>query len=138
MNFVEHFERRFDCCAQVLHTDGGGEYANNDLFCERSGIARQCTDADTPASNGKAERMHRTVLNMARCMIFNCRLPMHFWCDAVLYTSYVLNRSPCKANPKRMSPMEMFEGKPLNLAHMVTFGSPCMVYRHPGKNSLKK
>jgi hypothetical protein len=79
LNFVGHFERRFDCRIQVLRTDGGGKYANIDLCCERTGIVRQRTEADNPASNGKAERMHRTVLNMAWCMIFNCRLPMHFW-----------------------------------------------------------
>ncbi len=91
LNFVGHFERRFDCRVQILRTDGGGEYANIDLFCERNGIARQGTEADNPASNGKAERMHRTILNMARCMIFNCRLPVHFWGDAVKYAAYILN-----------------------------------------------
>jgi hypothetical protein len=60
---------------------------------------------------------------------------MHFWGDAV---KYVLNRSPCKSNPKRTSPIEMLEGKPPNLTHVVTFGSPCMVYKSRGKNSLKK
>jgi hypothetical protein len=138
LNFVGHFERRFDCRIQVLRTDGGGEYVNVDLFCAKNGIARQRTEADNPASNGKAERMHRTILNMARCMIFNSRLPMHFWGDAVQYAAYVLNRSPCKSNPQRKSPIEMLEGKPPNLTHVVTFGSPCMVYRKPGKNSLKK
>jgi hypothetical protein len=113
----------------MLRTDGGGEYANIDLFCARSGIGLQRTEADSPASNGKAERMYRTVLNMARCMIFICRLPMHFWGDAVIYAAFVLNRNPCKANPKRMLPMEMLEGKAPNLAHVVTFGSPCMVDR---------
>ncbi len=117
---------------------GANTQTKLDLFCERNGIARQRTEADNPASNGKAERMHRTILNMARFMIFNCRLPMHFWGDAVKYTAYVFNRSPCKSNPKRMSPMEMLKGKPPNLTHVVTFGSPCMVYRSPGKNSLKK
>jgi hypothetical protein len=71
-------------------------------------------------------------------MLFNCHLPLHFWGDAVKYAAYVLNRSPCKANPKRSSPIEMLEGKPPNLTHVVTFGSPCMVYRKPGKNLLKK
>ncbi len=132
-----HFERCYDFRVQVLRTDGGGEYANIDLFCERTGIVRKRTEADHPASNGKAERMHRTFLNMARCMIFNCRLPMHFWGDAVQYAAHVLNRSPCKANPKRSSPIEMLEGRPPNLIHVVTFGSPCMVYRKPEKNSLK-
>jgi hypothetical protein len=54
------------------------------------------------------------------------------------YTAYVLNRSPCKASPRSLSPIEMLEGKPQNLTNVVTFGSPCMVYRKPGVNSLKK
>ncbi len=54
------------------------------------------------------------------------------------YVAYVLSRSPCKANPKSLSPIEMLEGKPPNLTNVVTFGSPCcMVYRKPGKKSLK-
>jgi hypothetical protein len=136
--FVGHFERRFDYPIQMLSTNRGGEYANIDLFCSRSDIARQRTEAYNPAFNDKAERMHRTVLNMTRCMIFNCRLPIHFWEGVVLYASYNLNCGPCKASPKRMSPMETLEGKPPNLAHVATFGPPCMVYRQPGKNSLNK
>jgi hypothetical protein len=46
LHFVGHFERRFDCRVQLLRTYGGGEYKNIDLFCERSGIARQRTEAD--------------------------------------------------------------------------------------------
>jgi hypothetical protein len=38
-HFVGHFERRFDCRVRVLRTDGGGEYADIDLFCELTGIA---------------------------------------------------------------------------------------------------
>ncbi len=52
-----HFERRFEYRVHVLRTDGGGKYANIDLFYERTGIARQRTEADNPVSNGKAERI---------------------------------------------------------------------------------
>ena len=31
-NHLAFFERRFDCWIHVLRTDGGGEYANVDLF----------------------------------------------------------------------------------------------------------
>jgi hypothetical protein len=71
LHFVGHFERHFDCRVLVLRTDGGGEYVNLDLFCERTGIVRQRTEAENLASNGKAEHMYRAVFNMARCMIFN-------------------------------------------------------------------
>jgi hypothetical protein len=127
--FLAFFERRYDCKIQVLRTDGGGEYANVDLFCQQTGVQRQTTEANSPASNGKAERMNRTVFNMARCMIFNSGLPMRFWGDAVKYAAYVLNRSPSRSNPRHQSPIQMLEGHAPNLTDIVIFGSPCMVYR---------
>ena len=67
------FERKYDCRVLILRTDGGGEYANVDLFCQTTGVERQVTEANSSASNGKAERMHRTVLNTARCMMILSR-----------------------------------------------------------------
>ena len=40
-HFLALFERRFDCRIHVLRIDGGGEYSNVDLFCKRTGVARQ-------------------------------------------------------------------------------------------------
>ncbi|KAG2777369.1 hypothetical protein PC116_g19960 [Phytophthora cactorum] len=77
--FFVKFEKRFDCKVHVLGTDGGGEYRNVDLFCKNNGVARQVTEASNQAANTKAERMHRTVLNMAGCMVFDARLPLSFW-----------------------------------------------------------
>ncbi|POM61282.1 Rve domain containing hypothetical protein [Phytophthora palmivora] len=136
-HFLVYFEKRFNCRIHVLRTDGGKEYVNVDPFCKSTGVRRQISEAGNQASNGKAERMHRTVLNMARCMLFASGLPLHFWGDAVEYATYVLNRSSCSANPKRMSPIEMLTGKTSNLADMVTFGSPCTAFRDPGKKAWK-
>ncbi|KAG2858894.1 hypothetical protein PC129_g7246 [Phytophthora cactorum] len=93
-HFLVYFEKRFDCKTHVLRTDSGGEYENIDLFCKSTGVARQKSEARNQASNGKAERMHRTIINMARCMVFACGLPLSFWGDAVQYAAYILNRSP--------------------------------------------
>jgi hypothetical protein len=57
-HFLSWFERRFDCRIQVLRTDGGLEYKNVDLFCEKTGVARQLTEPNSPGSNEKTERMH--------------------------------------------------------------------------------
>jgi hypothetical protein len=137
-HFLAFFERRFDCQIQVLRTDGGLEYRNVDFFCEQTGVARQTTEPNNPASNGKAERMHRTVLNMARCMLFNSGMPIRFWGDAVKYAAYVLNRSPSRSNPGRKSPLEMLEGRAPSLTNIVTFGSTCMVFRDPNGKAFGK
>ena len=77
-HFLIFFEKRFNCRVHVLRTDGGEEYKNVDLLCNSTGVARQVSEARNQASNGKAERMHRTVLNMARSMIFASNLPLAF------------------------------------------------------------
>lgn len=95
----------------MLRTDSGGEYKTLNLFCMRTGVARQVSEAGNQVLNGKAERIYRTALNMARCMIFACRLPLYFWGNAVKYAVYVLNRSPTRANAKRESPLEVLTGQ---------------------------
>lgn len=68
----------FDYKIHVLRTDNGSEYRNVDLLCQRIGVARQIGDVRNQASSGKAEHMHRTILNMARSMIFFSRLPIKY------------------------------------------------------------
>jgi hypothetical protein len=82
--------------------------------------------------------MHRTVLNMARCMFFNCGLPICFCGDAVKYAADVLNRSPNQSGPGRKSTIELLEKKPPSLLHIVDFGSTRMVYRESNDRSSKK
>uniref|UniRef100_A0AAV1TEW2 Integrase catalytic domain-containing protein n=1 Tax=Peronospora matthiolae TaxID=2874970 RepID=A0AAV1TEW2_9STRA len=135
-HFLVFFEKRFNCRIHVLRTDGGGEYQNVDLFCKRTGVARQVSEARNQASNGKAERMHRTVLNMARSIIFASHLPLTFWGDAVEYAAYILNRSPTSANLQRASPIQVLTKVVPDLRNIVVFGSSCTVYRDPRKNSL--
>uniref|UniRef100_A0AAV1TX70 Integrase catalytic domain-containing protein n=1 Tax=Peronospora matthiolae TaxID=2874970 RepID=A0AAV1TX70_9STRA len=64
-HFLLYFEKRFNCLVHVLRTDGGKEYVNVDMFCKSAGVMRQVSEASNQASNRKAERMHRTILNMA-------------------------------------------------------------------------
>uniref|UniRef100_A0AAV1VCP9 Integrase catalytic domain-containing protein n=1 Tax=Peronospora matthiolae TaxID=2874970 RepID=A0AAV1VCP9_9STRA len=135
-HFLAFFERHFDCRIHVLRTGGGGEYANVDLFSKRTGVARQISEARNQATNGKAERMHTKILNMARSMIFASRLPLKFWGYAVEYAAYIFNRSPTSVNAKRASPIEVLTKQVPDLRDIVAFGSICSVYRDPGKNSL--
>ena len=85
----------------MLRTDCGGEYANIDLLCKRTGVSRQVSIGHNQVLNGKAVRMHRTVLNLSCSMKFACALPLQFWGDAVQYAVHTLNRSPTRAKAKR-------------------------------------
>ncbi|KAE8886390.1 hypothetical protein PF003_g29666 [Phytophthora fragariae] len=88
------FLRSSTTAASVLRTDGGGEYKNVEDFCQATGVRRQVSEANNQTLNGKADRMHRTILNMARCMLFASGLPLKFWGHAVEYAAYVTQQEP--------------------------------------------
>ncbi|OBZ71294.1 Retrovirus-related Pol polyprotein from transposon TNT 1-94 [Grifola frondosa] len=84
---------------KILRTDGGGEYVNKKLeaICIVEGIHHEQTNAYTPQENGKAERMNRTLMEMARTLLKESGLPNSYWGDAVLYAAYIVNRTPSSA-----------------------------------------
>ena len=134
-HFLVSFEREFNCRIHVLRTYGGGEYKTLDMFCKATGVSRQVSEARNQASNGKAERMHRSIMNMVRSMVFACGLQLSFWGDAAEYAAYILNRSPSKANAGLLSPLQILTNKVPVLSDIVVFCSPCTVHQD-AKNKL--
>ena len=65
---------------KVLRTDNGLEFCSKefDNFCKKEGILRHHTVPYTPQQNGVAERLNRTLLEKARCMLINANLPKSF------------------------------------------------------------
>ena len=54
--------------ANLLRTDGGGEYMGTEWLKAR-GIHHGVTNANTPQENGVAERLNKTILEMTRTMM---------------------------------------------------------------------
>ncbi|KAE9023308.1 hypothetical protein PR001_g12949 [Phytophthora rubi] len=76
INFVDHssnYVRVFMAKNKIEATK-----KNVEDFCRVTGVRRQVSEASNQASNGKVERMHRAILNMARCMLFASGLPLKF------------------------------------------------------------
>uniref|UniRef100_A0AAV1UJW2 Uncharacterized protein n=1 Tax=Peronospora matthiolae TaxID=2874970 RepID=A0AAV1UJW2_9STRA len=55
-------------------------------------------------------------MNLVRCMLFGCGLPLSYWGYATEYAAYVLNKMPTRANPGRKSPLELLTKKPLQVS----------------------
>lgn len=122
---------------KILRTDNGTEYVNHDLesYLRKCGIRYQTTNPYTPEQNGLAERMNRTIVEKARCMLFDSNLSKDFWAEAVNTAVYVINRCPAKGlNGK--TPEEIWTGKFPDLSHMKVFGCKAMV--HVPKQTRKK
>ena len=58
--------------------------------------------------------------------------------EAAEYATYILNRSPTRSNPGRVSPIEQLMKKATSVSDIVVFGSPCMAWRDLKKISLRR
>ncbi|GKF84322.1 putative ribonuclease H-like domain-containing protein [Tanacetum coccineum] len=61
-------------------------------FCEKNGSLRQFSIARTPQQNGVAERRNMTLIEAAKTMLADSKLPATFWDEAVNTACYVQNR----------------------------------------------
>nr|GEW46468.1 putative ribonuclease H-like domain-containing protein [Tanacetum cinerariifolium] len=77
-----------------LKCDNGGEFRNKEMndFCSQKGIKREFSNAMTPQQNGVAERRNMTLIEVARTMLADAKLPVTFWAEAVNTACYVQNR----------------------------------------------
>ncbi|GKV22644.1 hypothetical protein SLEP1_g32496 [Rubroshorea leprosula] len=119
-----------------LRTDNGLEYCSGefDTFCKNNRIVRHRTVKMTPQQNGVAERMNRTLLERAQCMLSNAGLSKDFWAKAVNHASYLVNRSPSTAIGLNTLE-ELWLGSPADYSQLRIFG--CPVYAHVKDGKLK-
>ncbi|GKD86179.1 putative ribonuclease H-like domain-containing protein, partial [Tanacetum coccineum] len=71
-----------------------------DDFCREKGIRREYSVAKTPQQNGVAERRNRTLIEVARTMLADSKLPTLFWAKAVSTACYVQNKASLMTRKK--------------------------------------
>ncbi|GJY72876.1 ribonuclease H-like domain-containing protein [Tanacetum coccineum] len=93
-NFIKEVENLVDKKVKIIRSDNGTEFKNKvmDEFCREKGIKREYSVARTPQQNGVAERKNRTLIEAARTMLADSKLPTTFWAEAVSTACYVQNR----------------------------------------------
>lgn len=70
---------------KILRSDNGAEFCNKEFekFLQTNGIIHQTSSPYTPEQNESAERMIRTIVEKARCLLFDAALDKKFWAEAV-------------------------------------------------------
>lgn len=109
--------------------DNGREYISKEIkdHFEEKRIQFEFTIRYTPQQKGVAERMNRTIVEKARCMLLNSKLKKSFWTEAVLTAVYLINRIPTNALENKV-PAEIWYGERPNLENLKVFG--CTAYLH--------
>ncbi|GJV93461.1 putative ribonuclease H-like domain-containing protein, partial [Tanacetum coccineum] len=93
-SFITEIENLVDKKVKIIRYDNGTEFKNKVMseFYEKKGIKREFSVARTPQQNGIAERRNKTLIEAARTMLADSKLPTTFWAEAVNIACYVQNR----------------------------------------------
>ncbi|GJU80662.1 putative ribonuclease H-like domain-containing protein [Tanacetum coccineum] len=83
--FITCIENLIDLKVKVIRCDNRTEFKNKVMnqFCEMKGIKREFSVARTPQQNRVAERKNRTLIEAARTMLADSKLPTTFWAEVV-------------------------------------------------------
>ena len=128
---------------QVIRIDQGKEFGVTALrtLCERESIDLEYSAAYTPEQNGIAEASNKVLLTKARAMMLDGGLPQRMWTEALMYATYIVNRSITQRS-QLASPQQMFwqairnDETKNDLTHLRRFG--CAVYYHrPSSQTVK-
>jgi hypothetical protein len=121
--FITEDENQVDKKIKIIRCDNGTEFKNRvmDDFCRDKGIKREFSVSRTPQQNGVAERRNRTLIEAARTMLADSKLPVTFWAEAVNTACYIQNRV-LVVKTKNKTPYELFRGRPPILDFMRPFG----------------
>ena len=112
----------------AIQIDRGKEFINEKLerWCNENGIVIRLTAPYSPSQNGVAERMNRTIEELARAMLRGQDLPEFLWEHATLHAAYIRNRS-YTTHLKSETPFEGWHEKKPNVAHLREFGAPVWI-----------
>ncbi|GKE80647.1 putative ribonuclease H-like domain-containing protein [Tanacetum coccineum] len=122
-NFIKEIENLVDNKVKIIRSDNETEFKNKvmDDFCREKGIRREYSVARTPQQNGIAERKNRTLIEAARTLLADSKLPTTFWAEAVSTACYVKNRVLI-VKPHNKKPYELFKGFKPAIGFMKPFG----------------
>ena len=115
-----------------IHSDGGKEFINTTIqdYCNRHGIKQTFTTPDTPALNGKAERMNQSLITMTRSMMNQASAPPYLWGESLVTSAYLKDRTirSYKDVDQPMTPHEYLLGQAPKIDHIRVWGCDCYVF----------
>ncbi|KAL5499747.1 hypothetical protein EMCRGX_G011207 [Ephydatia muelleri] len=123
----------------IFRSDNGGEYISKEFekFLLDKGIHHELSAPYSPAQNGVAERINRTLMESARTMMAQAGLSDKYWAEAVVTGTFLRNRVPTSSFKEKTTPFEKWYEKKPDLSHLRVFG--CMAYAYiPDANRKDK
>ncbi|GJT29617.1 ribonuclease H-like domain-containing protein [Tanacetum coccineum] len=122
--FITEIENLVDKKVKIIRCDNGTKFKNRVMneFCEKKGIKKEFNVARTPQQNGVVKRRNRTLIEAARTILADSKLPTTFWAEAVNTACYVQNIGLNSSYASYKASYELFRGRTPALSFMRPFG----------------
>ncbi|KAL8088693.1 hypothetical protein AgCh_038463 [Apium graveolens] len=80
IDHVKHLDKLVKDSVKILRSDNGTEFKNliMEEFCKNHGIKQEFSAPGTPQQNGVVERKNRTLIEAARTILEEAKLPTYF------------------------------------------------------------
>ena len=134
-NFFAMVHRQFNKHVKIMRSDNETEFTCLDDYFVEKGVIHQTSCVGTPQQNGRVERKHRHILNVARALRFQANLPIEFWGECILTAAYLINRTPSDLLQGK-TPYEILFGETPSYKNIRVFG--CLAYAHNQKHGGDK
>lgn len=131
--FFKLIETQYNAIVKVFRSDNAPKLSFRDFFSSK-GIIHQFSCVGRPEQNAVVERKHQHLLNVARALMFQSRLPIQFWGDCILTAAFLINRTPSLLL-NWQTPYFRLHKQHADYSILRTFGSLCFSSSLPSHRS---
>jgi hypothetical protein len=134
--FLKRAQNEFDTKVKRMKSNNDNEFKNTQVedYIDEEGIKHEFSARYTPQQNGVAERKNRTLMEMSRTILDECKTSDRFWAEAVNTVCHATNRLYLHKLLKKI-PYELLTGNKLNVSYFRVFGSKCYVLQKRSRSS---
>ena len=121
---MKRVERASGGMVIIIHTDNASEFkALEERLGKAYGVEFEFTEPYTPSQNGPVERLNRFVLEVARALILDSKLPKRYWKFAVGTANHIRNCTVAVEEGNDLkSPYELWSGLKPDLSKFRVWG----------------
>lgn len=128
VQYVNEVENITDKKVKELRCDNGTEFINAKVFqfTKEKGILIRPCPAYVHELNGTAERYHRSLMDMGRCLLAEAKVERKYWPEIIKTAAYLKNRTLTNT-VERKTPYEIFFKTKPTVKYLKMYGSKVFV-----------
>jgi transposase InsO family protein len=134
--FIRREQNEFELKIKNIRSDNGSEFRNLNAeeYLDEEGIKHELSAPYTSQQNGIVERKNRTLIEMARTMLYEYKTPNSFWAEAINTACHAVNRLYLQKYLGK-TPYEILTDNKPKVHYFRVFGCKCYILNKKTKSS---